>query len=113
MILSQTDLSVNNHSINAETRDKMDFSLIIPCYNEEGNVAAFFDEAEKVLDLAPISYEYVFINDGSSDQTEAKLRELFDNHPDKNITIINFSRNFGKESAILQGFKTAQATQSV
>ena len=51
----------------------MDFSLIIPCYNEEGNVAAFFDEAEKVLDLAPISYEYVFVNDGSSDQTEAAI----------------------------------------
>lgn len=107
MILSQTDLSVNNHSINAETRDKMDFSLIIPCYNEEGNVAAFFDEAEKVLDLAPISYEYVFVNDGSSDQTEAKLRELFDNHPDKNITIINFSRNFGKESAIFAGLQNS------
>ena len=41
----------------------MDFSLIIPCYNEEGNVEAFFEEAEKVLDLAPISYEYVLVND--------------------------------------------------
>ena len=85
----------------------MDFSLIIPCYNEEGNVEAFFEEAEKVLDLAPISYEYVFVNDGSTDSTQQRLKELFEKHPNKSITVINFSRNFGKESAIFAGLKNS------
>lgn len=85
----------------------MDFSLIIPCYNEEGNIEAFFNEAEKVLDLAPISYEYVFVNDGSTDSTQQRLKELFEKHPNKSITVINFSRNFGKESAIFAGLKNS------
>lgn len=86
----------------------MDFSLIIPCYNEEDNIEAFFEEAEKVFDLSPISYEYVFVNDGSTDNTAQKLKELFNSHPTKNITVVNFSRNFGKESAIFAGLKNSK-----
>lgn len=85
----------------------MDFSLIIPCYNEEETVEQFFEEAEKVLCDKGITYEYIFVNDGSSDSTELKLRNLYNNHPDKNIVVINFSRNFGKESAIFAGLKNS------
>lgn len=83
----------------------MDLSLIVPCYNEEGNVEKFFEESEKVFSILPVQYEYVFVNDGSSDKTEENLKNLFHSNPDKNITIINFSRNFGKESAIFAGLK--------
>lgn len=85
----------------------MDISLIIPCYNEEYNVGAFFEETEKVFSNSGFSYEYVFINDGSSDATQEKLEMIFNSHPDHNITVIRFSRNFGKESAIYAGMKNA------
>lgn len=85
----------------------MDISLIVPCYNEEGNVEKFFEESEKVFKNSCYSYEYVFVNDGSSDLTKVKLKGLFENNPNKNITVVNFSRNFGKESAIYAGMKNA------
>lgn len=85
----------------------LDLSLIIPCYNEEGNVERFFEEAEKVFDLSGISYEYVFVNDGSTDLTAQKLKALYEKHQNKNISVINFSRNFGKESAIFAGLKNS------
>ena len=83
----------------------MDISLIIPCYNEEGNVELFFNETEKVFSKTNYSYEYVFVNDGSYDSTREKLKRLFENNPNSNITVVNFSRNFGKESAIYAGLK--------
>ncbi len=83
----------------------MDISLIVPCYNEEGNVELFYKETEKVLSNTGYSYEYVFVNDGSSDTTKQKLKGLFENNPQSNITVVNFSRNFGKESAIYAGLK--------
>ncbi len=86
----------------------MDISLIIPCYNEEGNVELFFSEAEKVFKSSGYTYEYVFVNDGSSDKTRAKLKGIFENNPDCNVTVVNFSRNFGKESAIYAGMKNVQ-----
>ncbi|MEE1003306.1 MAG: glycosyltransferase family 2 protein [Acutalibacteraceae bacterium] len=83
----------------------MDISLIIPCFNEEGNVELFFEETEKVFSNTGYTYEYVFVNDGSSDSTKQKLKGLFENNPQSNITVVNFSRNFGKESAIYAGLK--------
>ncbi len=85
----------------------MDLSLIIPCYNEEGNVEKFFEEAEKVFALSGIKYEYIFVNDGSGDNTKQRLKKLYSENPLKNITVINFSRNFGKESAIYAGLQNA------
>lgn len=85
----------------------MDLSLVIPCYNEQGNVEKFFDESEKVFALSGIKYEYVFVNDGSSDKTGEALKSLFETHVSKNISIIDFSRNFGKESAIYAGLQHA------
>lgn len=86
----------------------MDFSLIVPCYNEEGNLEKFYEEAEKVFSNANIEYEYVFINDGSTDNSEKILKRIYNEHPNKNITIVNFSRNFGKESAIFAGLKNSE-----
>lgn len=83
----------------------MDISLIIPCYNEEGNIKLFFEETEKVFGPTGYSYEYVFVNDGSHDDTKVILETLFRDNPEKNIVVINFSRNFGKEAAIYAGLK--------
>ena len=85
----------------------MILSLIIPCYNEEGNVQKFFDCTEAAFGGKVDSYEYVFVNDGSSDKTQEKLRKLHNEHKDK-VQVISFSRNFGKESAIYAGLKSAK-----
>lgn len=76
-------------------------SLICPCYNEESVIELFLKEINVVLDDIGNPYEIVFINDGSIDNTFAKLLEV--KKIDKNIRVINLSRNFGKESALTAG----------
>lgn len=79
-------------------------SLIVPCYNEEGNVENFLRETRQALKGYTDSYELIFVNDGSKDSTPAKLRKIFNENKDVNIKVINFSRNFGKEAAMYAGF---------
>ncbi len=85
----------------------MNLSFIIPCYNEEGNIEKFYEETEKIFSDKGIQYEYIFINDGSTDSTRDKLKTLFDANPLSKITVVNFSRNFGKEAGIYAGLKNA------
>lgn len=83
----------------------MKLSFIVPCYNEAENVDPFI---QSVNDNFPITedYEVVFVNDGSADNTFEKLKEIKKSSP-CNIKIINFSRNFGKESAMYAGLQHA------
>lgn len=87
---------------------KIKHSLIVPCYNEEGNVEKFLEQAKKAMHGYTDSYEIVFVNDGSRDSTAAKLRRLFEENRDVKIKVINFSRNFGKEAAVYAGFTEAK-----
>ena len=81
-------------------------SLIVPCYNEEGVAPLFYNEAIPHIKECNNDYEIIFVNDGSKDGT---LKELLDlKQIDKNIKIIEFSRNFGKEAAMLAGLKEAE-----
>lgn len=82
----------------------MKLSLVAPCYNEEGNVRLFCEEARKIL--AGVEYEIVFINDGSRDGTLKVLKELYAEKKDC-LKIINFSRNFGKEAGLYAGLQYA------
>ena len=82
-------------------------SLIVPCYNEEGNVEKFLLQAKAAMSGYTDDYEIIFVNDGSRDETPKKLRELFKNNKDVKIKVINFSRNFGKEAAMYAGFTQA------
>ena len=82
-------------------------SLIVPCYNEEGNVESFLREAKAAMKSYTDSYEIIFVNDGSKDATPGKLRELFLSNKDVNIKVISFSRNFGKEAAMFAGLTQA------
>ncbi len=86
----------------------MQLSLVIPCFNEENNVLAFFNETRRAFSGRNLEYEYVFVNDGSVDCTEKNLKRLFDENAEENIKIINFSRNFGKEAAIYSGLENAE-----
>ena len=86
---------------------KIKHSLIVPCYNEEGNVEKFLTKVKEAMEGYTDSYEVIFINDGSTDETPKKLRTIFNENKDVKIKVINFSRNFGKEAAIYAGFTEA------
>ncbi|WP_203332210.1 glycosyltransferase family 2 protein [Planococcus beigongshangi] len=83
----------------------MQISIIIPCYNEENNIHKFQLEMQQVIDQS-FSYELIFVNDGSQDNTENILRELA--KKDDKLYYISLSRNFGKEAAMLAGLEFAK-----
>ncbi|MEG0378268.1 MAG: glycosyltransferase family 2 protein [Eubacterium sp.] len=84
-------------------------SIIIPCYNEELSIPLFYDEMTKILtrlkQFYSLEFEYIFIDDGSSDKTLERIKCLFEK--DKHVKYISFSRNFGKEAAIYAGIEHA------
>ena len=84
---------------------KLKLSLVVPCYNEEQNVAAFYSAAVNAFQGHIENYEMIFINDGSHDNTWAELKKLC--AKDKRVKILNFSRNFGKEAAMYAGLGKA------
>ncbi len=87
----------------------MKLSLVIPCYNEEGNVEKFFSEVNRVFENRVEDYEFVFVNDGSTDQTYKKLKYIHNElNVKNNVQVLTFSRNFGKESAIYAGLSKAK-----
>lgn len=94
-------------SLKKAVYEVMKLSLIIPCYNEESNVEAFYNETEKAFREVSFDYEYVFVNDGSKDKTLENLKKLHREKKHSNITVVSFSRNFGKESAIYAGLKNS------
>lgn len=82
-------------------------SLIIPSYNEEGNIFAFYKQLVGELTKKPdLSYELIYINDGSRDGTAHELKKLA--KKDKNVRVITFLRNFGKEIATTAGIHHAK-----
>lgn len=83
-------------------------SLVVPCYNEEGNVELFLNVTKTAMEGYTDDYELVFVNDGSRDSTQTVLRKLYEANRDMHITVIQFSRNFGKESAMYAGLKAAK-----
>ncbi len=85
----------------------MRLSLVVPCYNEQDNVEKFYKETVKAFSGEIFTYEFVFVNDGSKDNTMKSLKKLYDEHKESNIQVIGFSRNFGKEAAMYAGLSNA------
>lgn len=82
--------------------------IVIPCYNEEESIKIFYTECNKVVSqIEGYSFNYIFVNDGSIDKTLEEINILLNKNV--NIDFISFSRNFGKEAAILAGLKAAKA----
>ncbi|MDR0944032.1 MAG: glycosyltransferase [Ruminococcus sp.] len=86
-------------------------SIVVPCYNEEAVLPFFRDEILKITDgmiekSPELSFEFLFINDGSADKTLSVLREY--GEADERFKYVSFSRNFGKESAIYAGLSNAK-----
>lgn len=80
---------------------------MVPCFNEGGNVLRFQEEVREVFAGSGLSYELVFVDDGSRDDTLAQLRKLFQEQACP-VQILSFSRNFGKEAAMLAGLRAAR-----
>lgn len=81
----------------------MDLSIIIPVYNEEESINKMYDILKK--ELKHIKNEIIFVNDGSTDNSSNIIDIIYNKN--KNIKIINFSRNFGKDAAIYAGMEHA------
>ena len=84
----------------------MKLSLVVPCYNEAENVAAFQDAVINTFQDCGYDYEIVFVDDGSRDATLHNLRKLYKEQRCP-VKVVSFSRNFGKESGIYAGMEHA------
>lgn len=87
----------------------MDLSVIIPSYNEERNVGIMHERLSKTLSEITDSYEMIFVNDCSKDQTLLRIKELAER--DSHVKYLSFSRNFGHQIAVSAGldFCTGEA----
>jgi dolichol-phosphate mannosyltransferase len=81
-------------------------SAIIPVYNESGNIDKLYERLTSVMEHLTESYELLFINDGSEDDTLVKIMHYA--HNDNNIKYIDFSRNFGHQIAVFAGLEYAK-----
>ena len=83
----------------------MKLSVVVPCYNECETIDEFHASLSAELIKERIDYELIMVDDGSTDDTYIKLNDIHEE--DKNVKIIRFSRNFGKESAMLAGLEAS------
>ncbi|MFV0380339.1 MAG: glycosyltransferase family 2 protein [Anaerorhabdus sp.] len=81
-------------------------SIVVPCYNEKETIPLFYEELLKVLKKMDLSYEIIFVNDGSKDTTLDECLKVYEKDK-KHVKVIDFSRNFGKESGLLAGLEHA------
>ena len=99
--------------MNIEERRADKISIIVPCYNEEACIEIVYAETaaamEALTEKEQVSYEIIFVDDGSRDGTLKALRELAAAHTREaaQVRYLSFSRNFGKEAAMLAGLREA------
>lgn len=87
-------------------------SFVVPCYNEQENVHAFYDAFVGAFGQdGQIDWHLVMVDDGSSDDTYLRLHDLA--AKDQRVTVISFSRNFGKEAAVYAGLREAEGSDYV
>ena len=87
-------------------------TIVIPVYNEEGNIHALLSELESVLEAVPkIEYEILFVDDGSTDETVPVIMSYCVDDP--KIFYISLSRNFGKDNALIAGLRHARLDAAI
>ncbi len=84
---------------------KQTLSVIIPVFDEEGNIDPLYEKLRAVLTELDHPYEIIFINDGSADDTLIRLSEVA--RKDYGVKVINFKRNFGQTAAMMAGIDAA------
>ncbi len=87
-------------------------SVVIPVYNEEEGLQALFDRLYPALDALHVSYEAIFINDGSTDRSVSLLRSQFEKRPDTTRVIL-LNGNYGQHMAIMAGFEQSRGERVV
>jgi glycosyltransferase involved in cell wall biosynthesis len=102
--VSVSTLAVGAPKVGAVT--KTEFCVVVPAYNEATGIEEFHRRLSRVMETLG-SWQVIYINDGSTDDTLEILRHLHDNDP--HVALINLSRNFGKEIAMTAGFDNARA----
>ena len=82
------------------------YSIVVPVFNEEQAIPLFYERIIPVMDQTKETYEIIFVNDGSKDNTYSILADLA--KKDSRIKVIDFSRNFGQQAALLCGFSESK-----
>jgi glycosyltransferase involved in cell wall biosynthesis len=92
--------------------EKKTVDMIVPCYNESETLGLFYDAVREVTRALPdYAFRYIFVDDGSADETPDILAQL--SAADASVNYISFSRNFGKEAGIYAGLLHATADYTV
>jgi len=89
-------------SVESQIQSKVNFSVVIPVFNEEGNLEPLYTRLTKVMGSLGEPYEIIFVDDGSTDSSFHLLEDL--HRRDDRIKVIRFTRNFGQHPAIMAGF---------
>lgn len=84
----------------------MDISVVVPLYNEAESLPELYEWIERVMNANSLTFEVIFVNDGSTDQSWQVIQEL--NEKSEHVKGIKFRRNYGKSPALYCGFKAAQ-----
>ena len=84
----------------------MDITVVVPLYNEEESLPELYKWIERVMKANGFSFEVIFVNDGSTDNSWQVIEDL--SHQSENVKGIKFRRNYGKSPALYCGFKEAQ-----
>jgi polyisoprenyl-phosphate glycosyltransferase len=84
---------------------RLSLSLVCPCFNEQSVVSVFLERTGAVIDSCNVDCEFIFVNDGSTDETLEVLLEA--RARDRRVRVIDLSRNFGKEAALTAGLDKA------
>ena len=89
-----------------QAQPELDLSIVLPVYNEQDNIELLHEEISDVLAKLDLKAEVIYVDDGSSDQTMEKLKQLHEN--DSRVVVVEFRRNFGQTAAMAAGFDYAR-----
>nr|MBP6557908.1 glycosyltransferase [Flavobacterium sp.] len=81
----------------------MKLSFVIPVYRNEGSITPTYEKLIDLIKQLAISYEFIFVDDGSDDNSLKELMVL--REKDQNVNVLTFSRNFGQVAAVIAGLK--------
>lgn len=96
--------------IDPRSQERPCLSFVVPCHNEEGNIATTIADISGEANRLKRSFEIIIVDDGSQDRTIEVAQRLMDRHP---IQILRLSRNFGKEQAMAAGLRAARGDATV
>jgi undecaprenyl-phosphate 4-deoxy-4-formamido-L-arabinose transferase len=96
--------SPKSSNLRLEHEGQVYLSVVIPVYNEEGNLETLFERLTQTLDRLGKPFEIIFVNDGSSDRSLEMLASFFKQRPEQ-VRVIDFNGNYGQHMALMAGFE--------